>query len=503
MPSPRTLPPEFEMPPALTIGLPRTRTRPRHVLLINPFYRKDPCASLGKHVLTPTLALTSVAAATPPGWTVEIFDENLLQGAPPRDPVPHVVGISVHLTSAARAYELARFYRQLGATVILGGLHVTACPDECGAHADAVVVGEGTQVWSSVLADVERGKLRPRYVGSYRSPFRLDPAPRRELLPRGSFVTTTSLVATRGCHDRGELGYLATDGLEMPYMTRDVEQVVTEIRRDRQPYVVFVDNDLGSKKEYLRALCSALAPLEIIWSAAVSIDVTDDPSLVRSMALAGCTGVFVGFESLNASALIDAGKRTPRPEHYAERVRVFHDVGIQVNGGFVLGFDDDDKSIFDRTLEWIESNRLQCATFRILTPYPGTPLFRRMEAAGRILHRDWSQFDTAHVVFRPLRMSADELAAGYTKCHERIFSLRSILRRRPDDWRAVVPYLVTSLLYERSNPLWRVLIERRLTARVWRPLMELTRKRNLAFRRRLASGDARGKRAFTVVSAGV
>lgn len=482
---PRTLPRVFRVPPALDWDVRPRRVRERHALLINPFYPKDPHASLGKHVLTPTLALTSVAAATPRDWSVSIFDENLLQGPPPFDPVPRVVGISVHLTFAQRAYELARFYRRLGAKVVLGGLHVTACPGECAEHADAIVVGEGCQVWASLLDDVARGRLKPRYEGSFRTPYRLDPAPRRDLLPREQFLTTTSLIATRGCHNRCEFCYLSTDGLDIPYLTRDVEQVVHEIRRDNQPYAVFVDNNLGSKKEYLRALCAALAPLRIIWSAAVSIDVTDDPTLVRAMALAGCTGVFVGFESLSAGALIDAGKKTPLPEHYAARVRILHDHGIQVNGSFVLGFDDDDESIFDRTCDWIEANRLECATFHILTPYPGTPLFRRMEAHGRILHRDWSRYDTANVVFRPLRMSAERLAEGYARCYDRIFSLRSILRRRPEDPRAVLPYLAMSLLYKRSNALWRFLIERRLTARVWRPLVEITRRRHLAHRRRL------------------
>ena len=128
----------------------------------------------------------------------------------------------------------------------------------------------------------------------------------RSILPRQSFLTTTSLIATRGCHNRCGFCYLATDGLHMPYLVRDVEQVVAEFAADEQPYAVFIDNNLGSRPEYLRRLCRALRPLEKIWSAAVTIDVTDDPSLVREMALAGCTGVFVGFESLQGDNLDDA-----------------------------------------------------------------------------------------------------------------------------------------------------------------------------------------------------
>jgi radical SAM superfamily enzyme YgiQ (UPF0313 family) len=298
----------------------------------------------------------------------------------------------------------------------------------------------------------------------------------------------------------------------MPYLVRDVEQLVSEFRADGQPYAVFIDNNLGSRPEYLRALCRALRPLEKIWSAAVTIDVTNDPSLVREMALAGCTGVFVGFESLANDNLTAAQKKTPRPEDYARRVDILHQNGIQVNGSFVLGFDGDRPDVFATTAEWIERNRLECATFHILTPYPGTPLFKKMEQAGRILHRDWRFYDTAHVVFRPLHMEPEELASGYEWCYKRLFSHTSIWRRRPADCRAVLPYLAMSYLYKRSNRFWHLLIRHRLTATVWRPLVEWTRRRHVSFRRRLANlaivpGSATDwpmpVRAGSIVAAGV
>jgi radical SAM superfamily enzyme YgiQ (UPF0313 family) len=288
----------------------------------------------------------------------------------------------------------------------------------------------------------------------------------------------------------------------MPYRLRDVEQIAAEIETDGQPYAVFVDNNLGSRPEYLRRLCHALQPLKIIWSAALTIDVTDDPSLVRDMALAGCSGVFIGFESLNGSNLEDARKRTPAPADYARRVRMLHDYGIQVNGSFVLGFDHDDATVFEKTAQWVEENRLECATFHILTPYPGTPLFAQFEQEGRIVHRDWRLYDTAHVVFQPARMTPEELYAGYQWCYQRLFSHRSIWRRRPEDWRAVPSYLGMSHLYKRSNRIWRFLIQHRLTARVWHPLVELSRRRHLAFRRRLEDSAA-PQMAGAVVTPGV
>jgi radical SAM superfamily enzyme YgiQ (UPF0313 family) len=495
------LPAEMAMAPPLDPDAVPGPMRRRYALLINPFYRKDPNCSFGKHVLTPTLALAATAAGTPPHWELRYWDENLLQGPPPLAPFPEVVGITVHLTFATRAYQLAGWYRQWGAKVILGGLHVSSAPDEAASHADAIAIGEGVQLWPEILKDVEAGKLKPVYRGDYRRSYRDDPMPRKDLLSHRDFLTTSSVVATRGCHNRCGFCYLSTRGVHMPYQLRDAEQVVAEIKADGQPYNVFVDNNLGSRPEYLRRLCKALAPLKIIWSAALTLDVTDDPTLVKDMALAGCTGVFIGFESLSLQNLEDARKRTSSPDDYARRVKILHHHGIQVNGSFVLGFDQDGPDVFERTVTWIEENRLECATFHILTPYPGTPLFRQLEEQNRIVHRDWRLYDTAHVVFEPALMTAEQLYDGYQWCYRRLFSHRSIWLRRPGDWSSVPPYLAMSYLYKRSNRVWRVLIRKRLAAAAWRPLIELSRWRHLRFRDRLRrSGQASPK---MVISAGV
>jgi radical SAM superfamily enzyme YgiQ (UPF0313 family) len=500
---PRWIPPAMLHAPQLETAGIAAEVEPRYALLVNPFYPKDANASFGKHVLTPSLAMTSFAATTPDHWRVEYWDENLLHGRPPHQPMPQVVGITVHLTFAKRAYELADWYRARGTKVILGGLHVLSCPEECAPHADALALGDGVQLWPRILWDVEQGTLQPRYVATYENDYRDDPAPRRSILPRRSFLTTTSLIATRGCHNRCGFCYLATDGLRMPYRMRTPQQVAAEFKADDQPYAVFIDNNLGSRRDYLHALCNALRPLNKIWSAAVTIDVTDDPSLIRAMALAGCTGVFIGFESLSDQNLSDANKKTPKTSEYARRVRMLHDYGIQVNGSFVLGFDHDRKDVFARTAEWIEENRLECATFHILTPYPATPLFRQMEAEGRILHRDWTLYDTAHAVFRPKHMTPEELERGYGWIYQRLFSNSSIWRRRPEQWQVVPLYLAMSYLYKRSNRFWHLLIQHDLVNPVWKPLVEMTRWRHVRFRQRLAAQEVRSVSSGQVVSAGV
>src|SRR6202162_1652768 len=500
--SKRWIPREMITPPALDRKERVGPVEPHYALLINPFYSKDANASFGKHVLTPSLALTSFAATTPEHWRVEYWDENLLHGRPPCQPLPQLVGITVHLTFARRAYELADWYRARGARVIFGGLHVLSCPDECAPHADALALGDGVQLWPRILHDIESNNLRPRYVATYENDYSDDPSPRRSLLQRRSFLTTTSLIATRGCHNRCGFCYLATDGLRMPYRMRSPQQVADEFKADNQPYAVFIDNNLASRRDYLHSLCAALRPLNKIWSAAVTIDVTDDRGLIRNMALAGCTGVFVGFESLSDDNLADSHKKTPKTSDYARRVRMLHDYGIQVNGSFVLGFDHDRKDVFAGTAEWIEENRLECATFHILTPYPATPLFRQMEAEGRLLHHDWALYDTAHAVFRPKHMTAEELEHGYAWIYQRLFSHTSIWQRRQEQWQAIPLYLAMSYLYKRSNRFWHSLIKHDLVNPASKPLVEMTRVRHVCYRRKLAACEVPNRAPGQVVSAG-
>lgn len=484
MPFAGKTPDPMRVAPALPAARPGPPV-PRTVLLVNPFYAKDVNASFGKHVLTPTLALTSIAGATPPGWAVTYWDENLLQGSPPVDPLPQVVGITVHLTFAKRAYQLAAWFKAHGCTVVLGGLHALSCPDEVQAHADAVAIGNGVPTWPQILHDIEAGTLKSRYEAVYRN-YEDDPPPARSILPRWGFLTSASLIATQGCHNRCDFCYLATGDTRIKYQMRSPEQVASEFLATGAPYAVFIDNNLGSNRAYLRRLCESLAPLKKIWSAAITLDVTNEPDLVRQMALAGCTGVFIGFESLTDENVRDAGKRSPKAEDYARRIQILHRNGIQVNGSFVLGFDHDGPEVFETLANWIEEQKLENATFHILTPYPNTPLFRKMEVEGRLLHRDWSLYDTAHCVFTPKLLSPAELEAGYTWIYRRLFSLESIWARRPRHAAAVVPYIAMSLLYKRSNWLWKWLIQHRLTNAVWSPLVHLTRWRHLRYRARLA-----------------
>lgn len=474
-------PPEMQTAPAIDQLRPGP-VESRYTLLINPFYPKNPHGSYGKHVLTPALGLTAIAAVTPLRWRVEFWDENLLQGPPPADPMPAAVGISVHLCFARRSYELAQWYHRHGAKVILGGPHVQAYPDEVAPNADAIVIGDGVAAWPEILNDIAMDSLKSRYEMPFNRPYDLDPAPRRDLVPRESFLTSLSVIATRGCPNHCDFCYLSTHGLNQSFSMRQPADVARQFAESNEPYGVFLDNNLGAHPGYLLRLCRELRPLKKIWSAAVTLDITDDPEWVRAMALAGCTGVFVGLETLNEENLRQSGKRGPGPSEYSSRIRILHDYGIQVNGSFVLGFDGDQRDVFESTVDWIETNRLECATFHILTPYPGTPLFQRLDREERLLHHDWELYDTAHAVFRPRHMSAEELELGYDWMYRRLFSLGSIWQRRPEHASSVPGYLAMALLYKKCNRLWRFLIRHRWVRRAWKPVVSWSRWRHQFYR---------------------
>jgi radical SAM superfamily enzyme YgiQ (UPF0313 family) len=280
---------------------------------------------------------------------------------------------------------------------------------------------------------------------------------------------------------------MSTRGLAMPYQARPPSEVAEEFEATGEPYGVFIDNNLSASCDYLKALCEALRPLGKIWSAAVTSDVGDDPGLTRAMSLSGCVGVFIGFESLSPESLNEASKPRAHPERYATQIQAFHDAGIQVNGSFVFGFDHDRPEVFERTAHWIEESHMECATFHILTPYPGTPLFRKLEAEGRLLHRNWELYDTANAVFQPAQMTPEQLEAGYAWLYRRTFSLPSIWRRRPEQAPMLASYLAMSLLYKKMNLLWPWVIRRRLTRALWRPLVGRALRRHYRWCRRLAS----------------
>jgi radical SAM superfamily enzyme YgiQ (UPF0313 family) len=374
----------------------------------------------------PYLALTTLAALTPPDVQVRLIDEN----AEDLDwqATPDLVGISLMTPLAPRGYEIAAAWRKRGVPVVLGGIHPTMMTEEAGTHADAVVVGEAERLWPQVVEDVRRGRLQPRYQEEGHAPLEHLALPRRELLKRKAYFFINTVQTTRGCPFDCEFCSV-TQFYGNTYRLRPIAEVEREIQGIEGRFVFFVDDNIVGDRAYARELFRRLIPHRLKWASQGSITIAKDPELLRLAQESGCMGLFIGLESLSQQTLQEMGKSFNRVESYRDRIKRIHDHGIGIQGSFIFGNDGDTPSIFEDTLRFTEETRLDAALFSILTPFPGTRVYHKMRSEGRILCEDWSRYDMNHVVFQPRGMSPQQLQQGFNQAYRRLYSWPSIARR--------------------------------------------------------------------------
>ncbi len=406
-----------------------------------------------KHFMVPPHSLQILSALTPPEHQVTIIDEYHHLA----DPALHadLIGINVWTASALRAYDLADAYRRRGIPVVLGGPHVTVCPDEALAHADAIVIDEAEAVWPQVVRDAEAGQLQRRYQGRM-LPLDETPAPDWSPLHPDDYVIQAALSTTRGCARRCDFCYESCRP-KPNFRQRAIDKVLGEIDARPGKVISFLDNDITVNKPFARELFTALIPRKRHWLGMTSIEVADDEEMLDLMAASGCRTLFVGFESIIPDSLSEVHKHCNRVEDYVRNVRRIHDRGIMVNGSFVFGFDHDDADVFDRTVAFGIEARLETATFTVLTPYPGTTLYKRLQAEGRIFDHDWSHYDTTHCVFQPAQLTPQELEAGYFHAYAQFYTWPSILRRCRPGEPGFAKRLFLNTAYKRVESLYGVL----------------------------------------------
>ena len=367
-----------------------------------------------------------LAALTPPDWTVVHIDEDVS----PVDATiaADLVGITFHTPSAHHAYDLAAQFRRRGVPVVLGGPHVTLVPDEAQDHADVIFVGEAEVLWEQFLKDFKIGRYERRYCAT--TPPTLDAAPmaRKDLYHRRD-RTAGRLFATRGCPHACDFCAVAVM-YQRKVRKRPIASVAAEFASFPGKTIIFWDDNLASDRNYAKALFRAITPYRKWWSSQVSIHAAQDLEFLESASQSGCKQLFIGLESVSQQSMDGARKGFNRVEEYGRLIGRIHEHGIAVQAGIVFGFDDDSESIFAETLEFLETAGVQNATFNMLTPYPGTPLYRRLDAEGRILTRDWSKYNGREdVVFQPRHMSPEALVQGYNYANRRFYSSSSIYRR--------------------------------------------------------------------------
>lgn len=374
------------------------------------------------------LTLTTLASLVPPELNPEfkLYDEGI--DDIPLDLEADIIGMTVITGTSTRAYELARHFRKRGIPVVLGGPHVTLVPEEAQRHADSIVVGYAEQSWPALLRDFSAGQLASRYEQGSNLDLSNLPFPRRELLNSKHYLTMNVFEATRSCAHSCEFCVAPAAWGRKQYQ-KPVEYVIEDIRRQRAKKLIFIDLNLISDKRYAAELFSAMVPLRVQWFGLSTALVAHDLKLLDLMAASGCRGLLVGFESISEQNLSITKKSFNTSVDYAEVVRLMHERGISVQGCFVFGMDHDDSDVFDRTAQFVVDSHIDLPRFSISTPFPGTPLFHRLEREGRILTHDWERYDGQHVVFRPRRMSVSDLERGHERAWKFAYRYRSIARR--------------------------------------------------------------------------
>jgi radical SAM superfamily enzyme YgiQ (UPF0313 family) len=372
------------------------------------------------------ITMPYLAALVPPGWDVTHIDEAVSSvhlGAQ-----ADLVAITFHTPSAAHVYQTADAFRRRGIPVALGGPHATLLPDEAQAHADVVFVGEAEETWPRFLCEFEAGGHASRYECGDVPTLEHAPMARKDLYHRRDY-TAGRLFATRGCSFGCDFCVLAVL-YRRRVRKRPVEAVAAEYASFRGQVIIFWDDNLANDPVYAKSLFRRIAPYKKWWSSQVSIHAAEDEEFLELAARSGCKQLFIGLESVSQASMDEVHKGFNRPEQYARLIERIHAHGMAVQAGIVFGFDHDRESIFEETLDFLEQAGVQNATFNILTPYPGTPLFSRLEAEGRILTGDWSLYNgRADVVYQPKHMSPHALLEGYRYANRRFYSLSSIARR--------------------------------------------------------------------------
>ena len=303
-----------------------------------------------------------------------------------------------------------------------------AFPVEAKEHVDAVVIGEAENVWGGLIEDFEKGCLKPFYQAESFCSMEKLPLPRLELLHKEAYMTINCVQTTRGCPHQCDFCHV-THFFGKTYRCRPVDEVIEEVKRLEGDFLVFIDDNITGNRRYAKELFTRLKPLKKKWASQASMTLTRDPELLKLAAESGCVSLFIGVESLSSENLKDVNKSFNQAYQFEEAMKAVHDHDILIVAGFIFGLDHDDEGVFERTLRFCERNRIELPSFFILTPLPGTALFQRMESEGRLLHKDWGQYNGATVVFKPSLMTEETLQRGFNWACKEGYSWGSIFKR--------------------------------------------------------------------------
>ncbi len=384
--------------------------------------------SFGKSLHYAPLTLTTLAALIPEDVEADVVIYDETAGKIPLDIDAELIGITCITGTAPRCYAYADYFRKKGKTVFMGGVHPSFMPEEAGQHADVVFTGFSEQTFPQFIHDYVNGNYQKLYRQNCDFDIAGKPIPRRELLTKKRYITTKTVEAIRGCSLPCTFcAYPAAFGRTV--YKRPVKEVVAEIEALNTKHVLFPDVNLITDRKYAIELFTALIPLKIIWLGLATSSVGIDDELMTVFRKSGCRGLLIGFESITQESQKYINKGVNRVDGYIELMKKLHDNGILVQGCFAFGGDEEDTSVFDRTVETVIKAKIDLPRYSILTPFPKTQYYNQLEQEGRIIERNWAMYDVEHCVFQPRQMTKEQLEEGTERAWRETYSTSSIMKR--------------------------------------------------------------------------
>ena len=417
------------------------------IKLIQPKMQMRPMDTTLKTRMSPSLGLLTIANILEKEHTVIIENENISEIN--FDEYADLVGITVTVDVMPRAKEISEIFRKKGIPVVAGGIHITACPETAEDFFDALSIGLAENTWPDIIKDFSEGNLKKIYKckGNIND-LKLVP-PAYHLIDSRQYLYCNIISTSRGCPFKCDFCYNSCDAYKNLYINRPVKDVIEDIKSIGKRHVMFIDDNFIGNPKWTLEFMHAIRPLKLKWNAAVSANISEMPELLDEMKISGCQSLFIGFESLNEQSLKSVNKGQNQIEKYEKLIHEIHKRGIMINASFVFGLDEDNLQTFEKTVDWIVKNHIETVTSHILTPYPGTALYDRLLKEGRICDTDLSHYNTAHVVYKPKNMTAQELYNGYISVYKNVYSIHNIIKRRPYAKKQYIPYFLFNLMYRR------------------------------------------------------
>ena len=376
----------------------------------------------------PRLALPQLAAITPEDIQTKIIDEYTENIDFNTD--ADLIAISATTIQAPRAYQISEEFRKRGKKTIIGGMHASLVPDEAIKYADSILIGEAEGIWSELIKDFRNNSLKAIYqYNGEKIDITNITSPNLKKINLKKYKVPFRLVqTTRGCPHNCEF-CAVTKFFGKSYRHRCIDDVVKELEKLDSKEIFFVDDNIAANPKRAKELFKAIAPLKLSWISQCCASIAYDEELLELAQKSGCVSLLLGLESISSSNLQSVNKSFNKINDYHYVIEKLHQYGITVLGSIIFGLDHDDETVFEKTVKFVEDSKIDFPIYWILTPYPNTPLYDKLEAEGRIIERDWSKYDCTKVVFQPKLMSPDTLKEGYKYAYKKSYSASAIAKR--------------------------------------------------------------------------